>query len=107
MQQRFLINWSRICVLQVFLASESVYALASPAAEMLQDTCKKKNIFPWGDEASADASGSLHSCFSVSAHRSSQTLRCRYGARAAPVRHRTAPPGLPWHLFVMGQPPSA
>lgn len=43
----------------VFLARESVYALAFSAVEMLKDTCKQKSIFPLGYEASADGSGSL------------------------------------------------
>lgn len=58
----------------VFLARESVYALAFSAVEMLKDTCKQKSIFPLGYEASADGSGSLQAWFFVSACRSSLTL---------------------------------
>lgn len=58
----------------VFLARESVYALAFSVVEMLKDTCKQKSIFPLGYEASADGSGSLQAWFFVSACRSSLTL---------------------------------
>lgn len=58
----------------VFLARESVYALAFSAVEMLKDTCKQKSIFPLGYEASADGGGSLQARFFVSACRSSLTL---------------------------------
>ena len=74
-----------------FLVRENVYALAFSTAEMLEDTCKQKSIFPLGYEAQQMLVGVYRlGSLSVLAEAAKHCSSCGCSARDAPASHCAA-----------------